>query len=341
MPPMDIVILGAIPHSITAKASEAYIEKQAPVFARLLQTHQANPQWLDIAKLGCTPFEYYQLSQAGYQASNGFYAPGLAPLRCPHDFSISHPSQPIYLMELTHVEMGLNAASLYLAEELNISEAESEALFESAHALLAGGALSLSTHQGTTALITMSKDLTSVPLMSPALLATGHLNDWQTPSDLPRALRNVLSELQMVWHHHPVNIERETRGLKTINSAWIYGGAALTDISSTPPQVVNHTLTQATQNTTTQIGRYNTSTQPDRYQLIDTLFFPHLHQDWEKWLLQLPELDKQLIPLLDQGYRFILCGFDRLVTLTPKSFLSHLLTSKNAWKQWWVADDSL
>lgn len=310
---MDIVILGAIPHGITAKASTAYIEKQAPVFARLLQTHQAQQHWLDIAHLGCTPFEYYQLRQAGYQAtSDDFWAQGLAALRCRNNFTISDVTQPIYLMELTYVEMGLHAAHLYLAEELQISLEDSSALFESARPLFQQSPYQLLHHQGNQALVSMGEDF-STPLMSPALLATGHLNDWQTPSDLPRPLRNLLSELQMLWHSHPVNNARAAKGLKPINSAWIYGGASLQDFQQTTPQTTH---------------------------FIDTLAFSHLHQDWEKWLLQLPTVDQQLATFVNQGHRFILCGFDRLVTLNPKPLWSRLLSHKNAWQQWWSAEQS-
>lgn len=305
---MDIVILGAIPHDLSAKASEAYIEKEAPALAHLLQTHQAHTEWLDIATLGCTPFEYLQLQRAGYQ-SQDFYAKGLAPLRS-GDFNISNPNQPIYLMELTHVEMGMHAASLYTAAELAITGEESQALFESAYTLLQESPYQLLDHQHHLGLMSMGEDFDTA-LMSPALLATGHLNDWQTPSDLPRPLRNLLSELQMTWFNHPINTARSARGLKPINSAWIYGGACLQDVGL-------------------KISSPN-------YHLIDTLGSAHLHQDWEKWLLQLGTLDKHIATFLNKGHRFILCGFDRLVTLTPKPIWAKFLTNKHAWKQWWSA----
>lgn len=305
---MDIIISGAIPHGITAKASEAYIEKQAPALTHLLQTHRASQQQLDIATLGCTPFEYYQLEQAGYLASgDSFYAKGLAPLRCPSHFSISNPSEPIYLIELTHVEIGLHSASLYLSEELQISPQESDALFKSVYSILQDSPYQLLQHHGHIGLMSMGENFTT-PLMSPALLATGYLNDWQTPSDLPRPLRNVLSELQITLHTHPINLSRMERGMKPINSAWIYGGA------------------------TQQNFRCY---QQESALIIDTLAFSHLHQDWEKWLRQLPILDQHIQPLLNKKHRFILCGFDRLVTLNPQPWWSKLIYSKQAWKQWW------
>ena len=36
-----------------------------------------------------------------------------------------------------------------------------------------------------------------------------------------------MTEVQMLWHEHPVNLARERRGLPAINSMWFWGGGAL------------------------------------------------------------------------------------------------------------------
>ncbi len=304
---MDIVILGAIPHDLMAKESEAYIEKQAPAFTRLLQTHKASTEWLDIETIGCTPYEYYQLKKAQYTGENGFYAKGLGPLYASAHFNTIPTHQPIYLMELTYVEIGQHYASLYTADELNISDNEAQSLFESAQEILADSPYCMLQQQSHSALMDMGADF-NLPLLSPKLLATGHLNDWHRLGDLARPLRNVLNELQMVWHNHPINQARQARGLKPINSAWIYGGARLADITLTS----NH-----------------------HAQILSQLASAHLHQDWGNWIAQLATLDKQLTQLANQAHRYILFGFDRIVTLTPKPLWAKLLNNKMEWKQWW------
>lgn len=45
--------------------------------------------------------------------------------------------------------------------------------------------------------------------------------------------RRLMTEIQMILHTHPVNEERERRGLMTINSLWFWGGVPVTD---TPTQ---------------------------------------------------------------------------------------------------------
>lgn len=54
-------------------------------------------------------------------------------------------------------------------------------------------------------------------------------------SGLPRHVhardgRRLLNEIQMLWHSHPINTDREARGLAQINGIWLYGGAL-------PPQL--------------------------------------------------------------------------------------------------------
>lgn len=39
-----------------------------------------------------------------------------------------------------------------------------------------------------------------------------------------RRWRKLHNEVQMIWHMHPVNREREARGAPTINALWLYGG---------------------------------------------------------------------------------------------------------------------
>ncbi len=304
---MDIVILGAIPHDLMAKESEAYIEKQAPVFTRLLQTHKASTEWLDIETIGCTPYEYYQLKKANYQGENNFYAKGTAPLYASTHFNTFPSHQAVYLMELTYVEIGQHHASLYTSDELNITPDEAKALFDSSIEVLAHSPYRLLQHNNNMALMDMGDNFT-LPLFSPSLLATGHLNDWHQLGDLARPLRNVLAELQILWYNHPINQARQARGLKPINSAWIYGGACFNEI---------HPASSPTEKVLSQLSKV------------------HLHQDWGRWIAELATLDTQLAPLSQSSHRYILFGFDRIVTLTPKPFWAKLINNKSEWKQWW------
>jgi hypothetical protein len=59
--------------------------------------------------------------------------------------------------------------------------------------------------------------------------ASGHNIDiWMPQGSAARDWRKLQNEIQMHWHTHPVNEERESRGEKPVNSVWLWGGAAAT-----------------------------------------------------------------------------------------------------------------
>ncbi|NHZ63294.1 hypothetical protein [Massilia genomosp. 1] len=53
-----------------------------------------------------------------------------------------------------------------------------------------------------------------------------NLTDWMPKGAASRAFRMLQNEVQMLWFEHPVNAEREARGLAAINSFWPWGAAA-------------------------------------------------------------------------------------------------------------------
>lgn len=48
--------------------------------------------------------------------------------------------------------------------------------------------------------------------------------------------RRLLSEIQMVWHQHPINEAREARGAPAINALWLHGEGSLDPVSARGPR---------------------------------------------------------------------------------------------------------
>jgi hypothetical protein len=71
--------------------------------------------------------------------------------------------------------------------------------------------------------------------------AHGRNIDWWMPRDtneegIAKRWRKLQNEIQMLWHIHPVNEEREQRGMPSINSLWISGIGKLSDVQA--PQII-------------------------------------------------------------------------------------------------------
>jgi len=54
-----------------------------------------------------------------------------------------------------------------------------------------------------------------------------HIDPWLPTGPEARQWHRILNEVQMLFHDHPVNGEREARGRPAINSVWFWGGGAL------------------------------------------------------------------------------------------------------------------
>src|SRR5690606_4093503 len=128
-----------------------------------------------------------------------------------------------------------------------------------------------------------------------------------------RPWRRLVNELQMLWFDHPVNQAREARGLRPVNSVWLYGGGRPAQLSSAP------------------------ALDTGSLRVVRGLHGPALVQDWGSWLQELERLDRDEFARLDMPERLVLIGADRIAELTPArpGFLGRLMGTKQDWRRWW------
>jgi hypothetical protein len=70
-------------------------------------------------------------------------------------------------------------------------------------------------------------DLQTAP---PEIAATSALEQAMPKGRDAPALRRLMTELQMLLHEHPVNVERTRRGLPEINAVWFHGAGEIRDL---------------------------------------------------------------------------------------------------------------
>ncbi|MEO6271072.1 MAG: hypothetical protein ABIP08_12300, partial [Lautropia sp.] len=102
-----------------------------------------------------------------------------------------------------------------------------------------------------------------------------------------RRFRKLLNEIQMSWHEHPVNQEREAAGALPINSIWLSGPVTLPALDA-----------------------WNQALAEGRLALDDSLLDARLRDDREQWLEALRLLDSRLHAWLTaaQPPEILLCG---------------------------------
>ncbi|MBI5462436.1 MAG: hypothetical protein HY941_09660 [Gammaproteobacteria bacterium] len=122
-----------------------------------------------------------------------------------------------------HLRADQQRLVLFDAEHLHITSDEAQALAAAFNHLYAADGLRLEALTPTRWYLHLPKqpELCTTPLVRvvgrdiDAHLPTGHeARDW----------RRFLNEVQMLFHDHPVNREREARGQPLINSLWLWGG---------------------------------------------------------------------------------------------------------------------
>lgn len=120
--------------------------------------------------------------------------------------------------------------------------------------------------------------------------AAGHNVDiWLPRGTGERDWRRLHNEVQMLWHLHPLNEHRDTRGRARINALWLWGGGAA---GTFVPDDYLHGLAD--------VPAVSEQHRTSGWVVDDTLMASALAGDWGSWLAAMQAIDRhRLVPLLD------------------------------------------
>jgi hypothetical protein len=303
---MHLIINGALPPKNVAPDLAPHLREHCPALIERLKRDIAAEVKCPPEETGCTAQEFLALSSLGFIPSLGqTLSSGFGPLRA----GISAPNEQVWVADLCSVAIGREGAKLAFPESLHLKAEHADALFDAVKPLWADCEISaLPISDGRWRVwLTQDARLTSI---TPAAVSLLSVSDWWPQDDSMKAWRKLLNEIQMVWHHHPVNEQRAELGLEPINSLWLYGGAKGWKA-------------------------------PDRDLTLtyyDNLTKSFLESDWANWIAQLQALSLYLESLPEHA-AITLVGERRIVSLTaPQQRWWHtLLPRRNQdWMTWWT-----
>jgi hypothetical protein len=315
-PAMQIVLPGVLPPSAPIAAELAKrLPTAAPTLYAWMRQGAGTQARFDPHEHGCTPYEAWQLEQAGFHPRPGQpIGAGLGPLRGGGDEA---PGEGIWIADLAHIALGTDRASLVPAEALDLTEAEGAALFETARPLFTDTPFDATPLQAYRWRVRLPDGVTW-STASPAAITGQPLSAWWAQDAAARPWRRLFNEIQMVWHDHPVNAERMARGQLPVNGVWLYGGAA-------------------------PWSRARSAGPAPR--VVDDLLAAFQAEDWNAWLQGLERLDADVLrPCAnDKGQpatslTLTLLGRDRRATLNLQArgaLLRWLPTREQSWRTWW------
>lgn len=244
-----------------------------------------------------------QFGLAGRLAQNGSPPVAQAAMAM---FDLEPDDGTWFLLQPIHIHVARDHLVLTDQRQLPISGHEARTLFALAEPLFAESHMALRYGDAHTWFLRADGwgDLrTSTPDA-----ACGHNIDiWMPKGPFERDWRKLQNEVQMHWHDHAINQEREMRGLKPVNSLWLWGG---TPCALRSEQAGAQTRYTAAFNLPHWMGALGQSRDVTAAQLItaapqqgllvlDALLEAALAGDWGRWLEQMQELESHwFAPLL-------------------------------------------
>ena len=130
--------------------------------------------------------------------------------------------------QLTPCHWSASAEHIRLAnpQSLALTQEDSLALFESVRSLWTDDGYEVVWHAPAVWYVSHPV-LAEMPCASLDRVVGRQLDAWLGQDPRVRQVRRLQSEVQMVWHSHPVNARREDQGLPAINSVWLSGCGVL------------------------------------------------------------------------------------------------------------------
>jgi hypothetical protein len=308
---------------------------QAPALAALLartSAHQLHPFDNGLRML---PHEAW-LSQALKLAPVESTGPGAAfAAGAMRGFQLQQPDGHWFIVNPVHVQIARNHLLMDDPRQLQLDQADARALFESAKPYFDDISQPLLYGDAQTWFMRADdwKGLRTATLDA----ATGqNLVAWMPEGPGAPACRKLQNEIQMLWHEHPVNLQRQQRGLKPINSFWLWGGAdADVDDAATP------LLVGDAQPWLTALAAEPAPASLDIAMAMDhalvvlgTLSQAGLASDWSHWLMQMQQLEQQWFAPALQAIKE---GRIKRITLVLSNRDAHaeFSSSKHAQRKFW------
>jgi hypothetical protein len=194
-----------------------------------------------------------------------------------------------WLVEPVHFHLGRDHVILLAGAARDLSPEHAHALMGAIEPLLAGESLAMTVLDPETWLLAGRSSDASLSLECASAEAAAGRNIEGYLPDGPdaRRYRRLLNEIQMTWHEHPVNAEREARGSRAINGIWLSGPVS-------PPALAAWRAAQA----------------DGTARIDERLLEARLRDDRHDWLAALPAIEERLhADLSSQGASgILLCG---------------------------------
>ncbi|HEY4316548.1 MAG TPA: hypothetical protein VGN04_02995 [Herbaspirillum sp.] len=251
-----------------------------------------------------------------------------------------------FLLHPTHIHIARDHLVLTDTRQLTLDEQQARTLFEAAAPLFEEVGKTLLYGSADTWFV-RADDWPRLRTATPDAASGRNVDIWMPQGEGDRAWRKLQNEIQMHWFAHPLNEQRETQGLKPVNSLWLWGGADPADLpprDAFKPYDVCFNLSGWMRSlaATSADGRHAANAEqaiqaPGRrgLLLLEALTEPGLTNEWGYWLERIEILERDwFAPLLAalrkgrlQSLKLVLGGQERIAECS---------VTRNALRKFWI-----
>ncbi|WP_220809975.1 hypothetical protein [Noviherbaspirillum aridicola] len=285
------------------------------------------------------PHERWLAARCGLPVA-GDDSPPLAPLLL-EAFGQSPAVGRWFVLQPVHIHIARDHLVLTDQRQLALEEADSRVLYDIAAPLFAEAGLQLAWGDALTWFL-RADDWDGLRTATPDAAAGHNIDIWMPKGPHERAWRKIQNEVQMHWFGHPLNDAREARGLRPVNSLWLWGGAAAQ--TRAPARIFSHGINLASWHAAFRpyaghAGSAGSAAELPRdatrtLAVLDALAHAWLSSDWGTWLAGMQALEAQWFAPLLEGVKS--GQHDSLsLVLSDDTRLLQLSVTRGALRRFW------
>jgi hypothetical protein len=248
-----------------------------------------------------------------------------------------------FILQPAHIHIARDHLVLTDPRQLAIREDEARPLFDIAQSLFAETGRPLLYGDAATWFV-RADDWAELQTSTPDAAGGHNIDIWMPRGVGERDWRKVQNEVQMHWFDHRVNTEREARGVKPVNSLWIWGGAP----AAFEPTQSDYTDVFNLSGPAAAFGQFATRTshasnalelldaKPERaLAVLDNLLEAALSNDWSRWLDAMHALEHDWFEPLLAALKSN--AIDRLsLVFTNDTRISRFTVTKSSLRKFWA-----
>jgi hypothetical protein len=219
---LDILLpFGFPPSGMAADLTKAL---NAPSLATLIARAKSQRREAFDAFARALPHETWLARQFGLANRLPVDASPPIALAAMHMFGLTQDTGLWFMLNPVHLHVARDHLVLTGQRQLELSDQESRTLFEAARPLFEeAGKFAL--YGDARNWFLRADAWNDLQTATPDATRGHNIDIWMPHGPGERDWRKLLNEIQMAWHAHPVNTERQERGLTPVNSIWLWGGA--------------------------------------------------------------------------------------------------------------------